>query len=64
MFSSVATDFGSWTNSKILYNVIQHGMAFLFKICIPYNSKFSLMSTFLGTNGVIIKRAHCVIGRI
>ena len=36
-----------------------HGMAFMFKICILYNSKVSLMSKVLGTNAVIVKRVHC-----
>ena len=30
-----------------------------FKKCILYKSKFSLMSEYLGTNGVLVKRLHC-----
>ena len=35
-------------------------MALLFKMCILYNSKFSLMSKCSGTNGVV-KRVHCTV---
>ena len=36
-----------------------HEMAFLFLICISYNSKFSLTSKCLGTNVFVVKRVHC-----
>ena len=34
-------------------------MAFLFLICILYNSKFSLTSKCLGTNAIFVKRVLC-----
>ena len=36
-----------------------HRMDILLRKCIQYNSKVNLMSKFLGTNGVIVKRVHC-----
>ena len=35
-------------------------MDILFVKCILYNSKFSLTSKCLGTNGVVVKRVHCM----
>ena len=34
-------------------------MALLFKICILYNLKFSLMFKCLGTYAIIVTRAQC-----
>ena len=42
------------------HHIDMHKKSSLFKICIPYNSKSSLMSKCLGTNDVIVKRAHCI----
>ena len=34
-------------------------MAFLIKVCIHFNSKFSLTSKYLGTNAIVVKRVYC-----
>ena len=40
-----------------------HKKAFLFIVCILYNSKCSLTSKYFGTNSVIVKRVHsCITG--
>lgn len=48
-------------NSKICYNIILISirMDILFKKFILNNSKFSLMSEYMETNGVIVKKVHC-----
>ena len=46
------------TENSLLHHFAMHRMALLFCICILYNSNFSLMSKYLGTNAVVIKRVH------
>ena len=47
------------SNAKFLYRHFDmYGMALLFNICILNNSKFSLVSKYLGTNRVVVKRVR------
>ena len=52
-------------NSLYRYHFVKHRMDILIKKCIFYNSKFSFMSEYLGTNDIVVKRVHCIsIGRV